>query len=166
MWWKASKICVCLVIFVLTILKLFCTQRNRGSTYRSRNMYQKVQDRLNKQVLSVIKGNINDSDSVTKRGRNKLSQTSKSIIYNRVNKCGSSSLRQLVDELGFRNDYILVQSGLPRVRTLLEGQKQSLSNILCDPTLPRMVLSRHLDFVDWQRYGCDIRYFNQVICIS
>ena len=125
--------------------------------YKSRNIYDKVSIDLNQQVLSIISGKFNNHTV-----KDVSTVKSKSIIYNRVNKCGSTSLMRLVEDLGFQNGYLLVSHGLPKIRTLHEEQKSSFANLLCDPTAPRMVMSRHIDFVDWSRYGCDIMYFNQV----
>ena len=129
------------------------------SISKNRNIYDKVSIDLNAEVLSIISGKFKNE---TKVHTSQNQKTSKSIIYNRVNKCGSTSLLQLVEDLGFQNGYVVVSHGLPKVRTLLEEQKWSLSSLLCDPAAARLVLSRHLNYVDWAEYGCKIMHFNQV----
>ena len=130
-----------------------------NSISKSRNFYDKVSMDLNTEVLSIISGKFKNE---TKVHASQNQKSSKSIIYNRVNKCGSTSLLQLVEDLGFQNGYVVVSHGLPKVRTLLDEQKWSLSNLLCDPAAARLVLSRHLNYVDWAEYGCQIMHFNQV----
>ena len=135
-------------------------EMNEESIFKSRNLYDKVWMDLSDEVLSIVSGKFQYK---SKMSANLMQKTSKSIIYNRVNKCGSTSILQLVEDLGFQNGYIVVSRRLPKVRTLLEGQKSTLSNLLCDPAAPRMVLSRHLNYVDWGGFDCDVRYFNQVM---
>ena len=129
---------------------------NEESIFKSRNLYDMVSMDLSDEVLSIVSGKFRNR---SKLPANVMQKTSKSIIYNRVNKCGSTSILRLVEDLGFRNGYVVVSRGLPKVRTLLEGQKSTLGNLLCNPEAPRMVLSRHLNYVDWGDYGCDVRYF-------
>ena len=143
-----------LCLFLIKQLYAF----NEDDIYKSRNLYDQVSMNMNSEVLKIIKGNL------TKAGKevDTSSRKSRSIIYNRVNKCGSTTLGQLLEDLGFQNRFMVVSHGLPKVRSLQVDQKKALSNLLCDPNSPRMVLSRHLNYVDWGLFGCDIMYFNQV----
>merc|ERR1711892_723714 len=62
------------------------------SISKSRNIYDKASMDLNAEVLSIISGKFKNE---TKAHATQNQKTSKSIIYNRVNKCGSTSLLQL-----------------------------------------------------------------------
>ena len=113
---------------------------NEESIFKSRNLYDMVSIDLNDEVLSIISGKFQNK---SKMSANLMQKTS--------------------EDLGFQNGYIVLSRGLPKVRTLLEGQKSTLANLMCHQEAPRIVLSRHLNYVDWGGYGCDVRYFNQVM---
>ena len=38
------------------------------------------------------------------------------LVYNRINKAGSTSMLRLLQELAFQNNFILLSKGLPKVR--------------------------------------------------
>ena len=132
---------------------------NKESIWKSRNIYDKVSLDLTEEVLSIVGGKVGNRNKISS---NEKQKSTNSLIYNRVNKCGSTSLLRLIEDLGFQNGYVVISRGLPKVRSLHESQKLSLGNVLCNPTTPPMVLSRHLNFIDVDKYGCHIMYFNQV----
>jgi len=113
--------------------------------FKDRNYYDRKTKHLNSVQLAII--------SVKK---------SKVIFYNRVNKCGSTSMLELLGDLGFSNNFTVTGRGLPKLRTLKEKDKTRLGLFLCDESLPRMVFTRHLYFVNYSQYGCDIQYYNMV----
>jgi len=83
------------------------------------------------------------------------------LVYNRINKAGSSSLLGLFTQLAIPNKFVVVSRGLPKVRSLSKCQEFQLAKILCRPG-PRILLSRHLYFVDFASYGCPVININQV----
>ena len=87
--------------------------------WKSRNIYDKVSMDLTDEVLSIVAGKTGDGD---KDFSNENQKSTKSLIYNRVNKCGSTSLLRLIEDLGFQNGYVVISRGLPKVRSLQESQ--------------------------------------------
>ena len=158
-----DQIGLCLYIIVLSygcLGQLLKQQHfNKESIWKSRNIYDKVSLDLTEEVLSIVGGKVGNGNNISSTEKQK---STNSLIYNRVNKCGSTSLLRLVEDLGFQNGYLVISRGLPKVRSLHESQKSALGNVLCNPRTPPMVLSRHLNFVDLGKYGCHIMYLNQV----
>lgn len=130
--------------------------------FKDRNYYDRKTKHLNRVALAIISG----AGSAAKY-KNKsyiVSDVKKStfIFYNRVNKCGSTSMLELIGDLGFSNNFTVVGRGLPKLRSLKEKDKKRLGLFLCDESLPRMVFTRHLYYVNYSNYGCDIQYYNMV----
>jgi len=124
--------------------------------FSNRIIYDEVNRKLDEEALLIITGNVsNDSEE-------KLIRNSSSVIYNRVNKCGSTSMLRLLEDLGFRNNFALAGLGMPKLRSFKELDKATFARFLCSENNPRMVFSRHLYFVDWSEFGCDIPYFNLI----
>jgi len=138
--------------------KLHNATYSRGKRrFPSRFIYNKVNRKLERAALLILQGRISQRFK-TKFGMNKT-WPAPSLLYNRVNKCGSSTMLSLLEKLGFKNNFLLVRGGLPKLRSLKEMDKKVMAKFFCQN---RMIFSRHLYFVDWTKYGCDISYFNLI----
>merc|ERR1712150_142645 len=165
-------VCVCILKFsTLFLLFTLMDQTGRSSHLQPtisqlevsqlvpRTNRDKMTKIMNRMALSIIEGK-SSSDKYPKSPDGV--KKSNSYFHNRITKCGSTSLKKMMEELGATNDFKLVGRGLPYIRTMREEDKSKLGSFLCSNSTSRMIFSRHLYLIDFSKYGCDIPYFNIV----
>jgi len=77
--------------------------RDVKKMFHSRAVYDREKRKLDKEALDIIQGRGHRTSLNITR---KLKSTS-SLVYNRVNKCGSSTMLQLLDNLGWHTFFWL-----------------------------------------------------------
>ena len=69
----------------------------------------------------------------------------------------------LLGGLSFPNSFLLVGQGMPQLRYFQPAQKQSMVNLLCGKKMrDKVIYSRHIYYTDYNKLGCDVKYFNMV----
>ena len=118
---------------------------------------------LNKKVNAIAKMNsYNEENSKPKKDYTQGMKTSTNIIYNRINKAGSTSIQALFGGLSVTNKFHIIGYGRPMIRYFFPNQKQKLADTLCDETHGQLLYTRHIYFMDLAKFGCHIKYINMV----
>ena len=115
---------------------------------------------LNKKVDAIAK--MKRYNSKPKKDYTQGMKTSTNIIYNRINKAGSTSIQALFGGLSVSNQFHIIGYGRPMIRYFFPNQKQRLAETLCDETHGQLLYTRHIYFMDLARFGCNIKYINMV----
>ncbi|XP_065837792.1 uronyl 2-sulfotransferase-like [Oscarella lobularis] len=74
------------------------------------------------------------------------------IMYNRVGKCGSRTTLELLKVLADRNDFVLATSDINNQKAITVQEQIDLVNYIYQLPIP-FIYSRHLFFIDFQKYG-------------
>ncbi|XP_002740642.1 uronyl 2-sulfotransferase-like [Saccoglossus kowalevskii] len=84
------------------------------------------------------------------------------MVFNRVGKCGSRSLIHTIDLLSKKMSYPHVKSKIFTQKKLLEHEQAEFA-FEVDSYDPPFIYNRHVNFVDFARYGVDQPYWiNQI----
>eukprot|EP00090_Calanus_glacialis_P013709 TRINITY_DN22364_c0_g1_i1.p1 TRINITY_DN22364_c0_g1~~TRINITY_DN22364_c0_g1_i1.p1 ORF type:complete len:371 (+),score=94.76 TRINITY_DN22364_c0_g1_i1:29-1141(+) len=87
---------------------------------------------------------------------------SRSIVYNRIDKAGSTTLIKTLDKMAFKNSFHLIGHGTPNVRYFFPVQKAKLASMLCDSSEENLIYTRHMYYTDMAEMGCNVSYFNMM----
>jgi len=95
------------------------------------------------------------------------------LVYNRINKSGSTSMTRLFLSLSKMNRFLLLTGIGPTVsrddaltwiqqRYMVPHAVWKMARLFCDQIHDRGVFMRLMYYEDYSRYGCRVRYFTQV----
>ena len=80
-----------------------------------------------------------------------LNTTSKRIFFNRLPKCGSSSLNELIAALSLRHKFLFIRSRIYMTFHVSEQDQDTLTRRFTNTKAP-MLFERHIHFIDFTRY--------------
>lgn len=87
---------------------------------------------------------------------------SRTIVYNRIDKAGSTTLIKTLDKIAFQNSFFLIGQGTPNVRYFYTVQKAKLARLLCNPDGEDIIYTRHMYYTNMTEVGCLVTYFNMM----
>ena len=182
--WAVMLILIICSVYLLLLLS--STERKNtqsaalsewSSTIKSLKQFKKRNQKLRNQVDKIAARK--KERFIKEDTSSEPVKQSRTIIYNRIDKAGSTtmismnyeqssrdfyqsnSFPETLESLAYKNSFFLIGQGTPNLRMLDTSQKRDLADIFCRNTAD-MIYTRHLYFTNFTEFGCNISYFNIV----